>query len=841
MNDLFFSLDEDMPKAYGLYAMSVIKGRALPKLQDGLKPVQRRILYSMYDCGFRYNKPFKKCGRIVGDVIAKYHPHGDSSIYEALVHLAQDFVMNATLIAGKGNFGSIDGDRAAAHRYTEARLDQISEYLLQDYEKDTVPLKVNYDGTLVVPDVLPAQFPNLLVNGANGIAVGMATSIPPHNLREVMNATIAVLENEDISLEEVMTHIKGPDFPTEGEFFGGADLKKAYETGRGRVILRGVIEEEESNGKINLVITSVPYQSLKPKIIEKIVELVKEGTLEDVVDVRDESSDLIRVVIELKKYAHVDIIKQRIFALTGLQCSFSMNMVAINHDKPGTFSLLQILKEFLKFREEVVIKKAEYLLNKTLEKTHIVWGLFLATNKLDIIISTIRSSTNPQEAEKRLVELEWTKDQYSPIIEILGEGFINDDSYHFSFEQVKGILDLRLQKLTKLEKDLLLSELKDLAIFIQEQHKIVEDREYRHSLIKADFIKIRDKFGVDRKTRQLSVIDHLTEESLIEPEDCVLMLSANGYVKKVKLDEYRTQNRGGRGKVSSKQSEQDPIINLFMINTLTTILFFTSKGKVYSLKGYQIPDSSLGARGRSAVNLFGKLDADEFITTILPMDEDGTSFLFFVTAMGTVRKSKIEDFVNIRSNGKIAMKFEENDPNKLHSVMLVHDDDDVLLTSSGGRAIRFAVSDIRTMATRDSQGIRGMKLSKDEIIVGATKICSDQILSIFCITKNGFGKKSESDEYRKIKRGGNGSKAMNITAKTGHLVSAVAIEHSDELLIMSRNSQTIRFSLESIRNTKRVTSGVSLIRIDKDDYVTQVVRIKNNEDEKIEEEKVLEN
>lgn len=817
-----FLLNEQFANAYGVYAMSVIKGRALPRLQDGLKPVQRRILYSMYESGFRYNKPFKKSGRIVGEVLGKYHPHGDATIYESLVHLAQDFVMSVPLIKGKGNFGSIDGDRAASSRYTEARLEQVSEYLLQDYDKETIPFKPNYDSTLKIPDVLPAQFPNLLVNGSNGIAVGMATNIPPHNLSEVIDATIALLENEDISLDEVMTHLKGPDFPTGGEFFGGADLRRAYETGRGRVILRGTFEEENSGNKLLLVITSIPYQSSKAKIIEKIVELVEEGTLEDVSDVRDESSSTIRIVVELKKNANVDIIKQRIFALTALQSSFSFNMVAINNEKPQLFSLLEILREFLKFREEVVIRRAEYILKKTLLKTHVVWGLFLATNMLDRVIATIRSAEDPKDAEEKLMSIPWEKQHYSPIVEVLGEGFIKDDPYYFSIDQVKGILDLRLQRLTKLEKNILLNDLNELKLIVDEQQRIIADRGYRLSLMKGEFEKIKEKFGFARRTKQLGMIDDLTEESLIEAEDVVVMISAAGYIKRVRLEEYRLQNRGGRGKISNKRVE-DPIINLFMINTLTSVLFFTTKGKVFEIKGYQIPECSLISRGRAAVNLF-KLEENEQISTILPLD-DPDGYLFFVTSTGTVRKNVVSDFTNIRTNGKIAMKFDEAS-NTLHSVLLVRENDEVLLTSSSGNAIRFSVDDVRLFESRSSQGIKGMFLNKNDHIVGATKVSPNESAEILCVTKNGFGKRSNFSEYRKINRGGKGSKAMNLSVKTGELVSAVYVEPGDEVLVMSNNSQTIRVRLNEIRKSGRVTSGVSLIKLPANDFVTQVLRIK---------------
>lgn len=826
-NSLFL-LNEQMAHAYGMYAMSVIKGRALPRLQDGLKPVQRRILYSMFESGFRYNKPFKKSGRIVGDVLGKYHPHGDAAIYEALVHLAQNFIMSAPLIKGQGNFGSIDGDRAASSRYTEARLEHLSEFLLLDYDKDTVPFKLNYDSTLKIPDVLPAQFPNLLVNGSSGIAVGMATSIPPHNLAEVLEATIALLENDDLTLEEAMAYIKGPDFPTGGEFFGGSDLRRAYETGKGKVILRGTIEEEASGSKTNLVITSIPYQSSKAKIIEKIVELISDGTLDDVADVRDESSKAIRVVVELKKNANLDLIKQRIFALTVLQSSYSFNMVAIHNEKPQTFGLMEILREFLKFREEVVIKRAQYILNKTLLKTHNVWGLFLATSMLDRVISTIRESDNPKVAEERLMAIAWNKEHYSPVLDILGDGFIKDDPYYFSQDQVKGILDLKLQKLTKLEKDVLINDLKDLKAIIDEQNRIISDRPYRLGLMKGEFEHIKNKFGVARRTKQLSMIDDLSEESLIESEDVVIMTTACGYIKRVKLEEYRLQNRGGRGKVSNKKTE-DLIVNLFMINTLTSVLFFTNKGRVFEIKGYQIPECSLSARGRAAVNLF-KLEDGEVIATILPLEqEDG--FLFFVTGKGTVRKNSISDFKNIRVNGKIAMKFEEDDSNTLHSVLLVNDADDVLLTSANGNAIRFSVDDVRVFESRSSQGIKGMSLSDDDYIVGATTISSDQQYEILCITKNGFGKRSDFDEYRRIGRGGKGSKAMNLSVKTGELVGAICVQSNDELLIMSNNSQTIRVRLQDVRKSGRVTSGVSLIKLQPGDFITQVMRIKESSDD----------
>lgn len=829
-----FTFKEGIARAYGLYAMSVIKGRALPNLKDGLKPVQRRILFAMYEAGFRYKSPFKKSARIIGDVVGKYHPHGDSSVYEALVHMEQDFIMSIPLIQGQGNFGSIDGDRAAAFRYTQVRLAHISEYLLADYDKNTVEMKLNYDETLEICDVLPAQFPNLLVNGANGIAVGMATSIPPHNLGEILDAVIYMVDNENADLSEIMQFVKGPDFPTKGEFFGGADLKRGYETGKGRIILRGVIEEEEIKGKPVLIITEVPYQTSKPKIIEKIVSLIDEGALEDISDIRDESSAKIRVVIELKRGANVDIIKQRIFGLTNMQISVSLNMVAIYENKPDTFSLKQILSLFLKFREEVVVKRAEFLLSKYLNKIHITWGLVLATQKMDKVIQTIRSSSDVKDAERNLMEIEWHREEFDSILEILGAHYIKGSTYNFSLEQVKGILDLKLQKLTKLEKNSLLEELKELYDFMKAQNEIIVNRDHRKMIMKQEFLEIKNKFAVPRRTKQISMIDNFCEEDLIESEEIVVMTTANDYIKRVKLEEYRVQNRGGKGKIGHKKLE-DPITNLFTMNTLTNVLFFTNFGKVFSMKAYQIPESALSGRGRACVNLF-KLELNEKITTILPLEDKQVGFLFFVTKKGTVRKNDLEDFQNIRVNGKIAMKLE--DGNALHSVFFVEDKDEVLLTSSSGNAIRFSTNDIRCFESRSSEGIRGMTLEKGDYIVGSAKITPNKNAEILCVTENGFGKRSSFDQYRLIKRGGKGSKVMNLNSKTGSIVAALYVETDDDILLMSKMGKVIRVKMNDVRQTGRVTSGVYLIKLQKD-LLTQAIRVKSEPED--DQEEIFEN
>jgi DNA gyrase subunit A len=824
----FFTFKEGIARAYGLYAMSVIKGRALPNLNDGLKPVQRRILYAMYEMGNRHNKPFKKAARIVGDTLGKYHPHGDSSIYDALVHMSQWFVMSAPLVEGQGNFGSIDGDRAAAQRYTQVRLHEIAEYLLSDYEKNTVPMKSNYDESLTIPEVLPAQFPNLLVNGASGIAVGMATSIPPHNLGEVMDAVIYALDHEEASLEDLMQFIKGPDFPTEGEFFGGADLKKGYETGRGRVILRGVIVEETKHHRESLIIKSIPYQVTKPKIIEKIADLINEGTLSDISEIRDESSEEIRVVLELKKNANIEVIKQRLFGLTPLQSSFSLNMVAIHDDQPHLFSLTRIIELFLRFREDVVVKRAQYILEKLILKIHIVWGLALATQKMDRIIATIRASENVKDAEKNLMAIDWHQEEFEFVLDILGTTMIPHALYNFSLEQVRGILELRLQKLTKLEKDNLIEELKELHGAFQEQDRIIADREYRKDLMKREFLLIKEKFAVPRRTIPLAFLGDFSEESLIERKDIVMMTTASGYIKRVDLEEYKVQHRNGKGKIGVKKPD-DAVTNLFIMNTLTPVLFFTSLGKVFSLKAYEVPEGSLTSKGRASVNLF-KLEENEKINTILPLDnttEDG--FLFFVTKKGTVRRNELSDFQNIRANGKIAMKIEAD--NALHSVFFVKESDDVLLTSSKGNAIRFNVSDVRCFKSRDSEGIKGMELNADDAIVGATIVTPNSKAQILCVTRNGFGKRSDFDEYRRIRRGGKGSKAMNVNSKTGNIIDALYIEHGDEVLLMSQLGQVIRVKTDGIRETARVTSGVGLIKLSKGDLLTQAIRISTADEE----------
>lgn len=819
-NNEEFNLTQDMARAYGLYAISVIRGRALPDIRDGLKPVQRRILYAMYDGGYRHNKPYKKSARIIGDVLGKYHPHGDAPIYGAMVRMAQEFVMSTVLIDGQGNFGSIDGDNPASMRYTEARLAHIAEYILQDFEKNTVPMRLNYDESLEMPSVLPSQFPNLLVNGAAGIAVGVATSIPPHNLGEVLDASIAMLENEEITLQEVCQHIKGPDFPTGGAFYPGKSLQEGYEKGRGRVILRGILKQEKVKGKDALIITEIPYQISKPKLIEKIVELVEEGTLESISDVRDESGKKIRIVLETKKDSNLDIIEQRLFATTPLQTAISLNMVAIHEDKPKTFGIMEMLQIFLQFREEVVIKRAEYILTKTMEKAHIVWGLALATTMLDEIIKTIRASENAKDAEKNLRTIAWDKKDYEPILKILEDDSQMPNPYFFSQAQAKGILELKLQKLTKLERESLLEELESLGKIIREQRKIITDRPYRKGLMKDEFNFIKEKFATPRRTQLLTSIDNFDEETLIDKEDIVIMLTMNGYLKRIKLEEYKLQNRGGKGKSGHKASS-DPIINIFMTNTHADILCFTTFGKVFSIKGYQIPESSSASRGRAAVNLFN-LEPGEKFTTVLALEKDLEGSLIFITSKGTVRRNNLSDFENIRSNGKIAMKLGEG--NKLHSVLFSKDEEDLILTSSKGNAIRFGIEDLRIFESRSSEGVRGMKLDEDDSIIGATSI-ADNSTQILCITENGLAKKSDLDEYRKIKRGGKGSKAMNINEKTGKIVEAFNVSDEDEILIMSESGQTIRTDISKVRTTGRVTSGVIVMKLKNKDKVSQVVRI----------------
>lgn len=816
-----FLLNEGISKAYGLYALSVIKGRALPDARDGMKPVQRRILFTMYESGYRHNKPYKKSARIVGEVLGKYHPHGDSPVYEAMVRLAQEFVMSLCLVQGQGNFGSIDGDNAASMRYTEARLEEVSEYLLQDYEKETVPMKLNYDGTLEIPAILPAQFPHLLVNGASGIAVGMATSIPPHNLGEVIDACLALIDDENLSTADILKHIKGPDFPTGGSFFGGKSLQDAYETGRGRVILRGEIKHETIKGKEALIITEIPYQLIKPRLMERISELIDEGPLEGISDLRDESSKKIRVVIELKKGANAEIIEQRLFALTPLQTSISFNMVALDNDQPKTLSLLELLNIFLVFREEVVVKRAEYLLKKTLEKAHILWGLALATTMLDLVIETIRKSKDSKEAESNLMQLPWAKSSYWPLIEKLGEGDHLEDPYYFTQAQAKGILELRLSKLTQLERNNLIDELEELGKFIKEQKRIITEREYRKELMREELRFIKEKFACPRRTKILNYIGDFDEESLIEKEEIVIMLTANGYIKRINSDTYRVQNRGGKGKIGHKK-EDDPISNLFVTNTLADVLFFTSFGKVFSLKAYQIPEGSSNARGRAAVNFF-KLEEKEKLTTILPLEENEKASLVFITTQGTIRRNKLSDFLNIRSNGKIAMKLEEG--NGLYSVLLVEENNELLLSSSSGNSIRFEVGDIRIFESRSSQGIRAMKIDSSDRIIGAARIQPNEKTEILCITEKGIGKRSNIDEYRKIKRGGKGSKTMNINAKTGPIVEAITVTQGDDILLMTKNGQTIRTSVSDIRKTGRVTSGVILMKLPATDAITQAIRI----------------
>ncbi len=827
---------DEMSSSYLSYAMSVIVSRALPDIRDGLKPVHRRIIYAMYRGGFDWSKQFRKSARIVGDVIGKYHPHGDQAVYDALVRMVQDFSMSVPLIDGQGNFGSVDGDPPAAMRYTETRLSKIAEYLIEDIEKNTVDFKSNYDETEKEPVVLPAQYPNLLVNGAGGIAVGMATSIPPHNLGEVINATQALINNKDIKINELMKHIPGPDFPTGGTIIGKDIIKTGYKTGRGSFKIRGDINIEQlKNGKERLVITNIPYQINKSVLNEKIVELIRDKKIEGISDIRDESNrEGIRVAIDLKRNTEPETVKRQLYKYTSLESSFSFNTLAIVDKKPKNCNLKDFLESFLKFREDVVTKKTKFDLKKAEDRAHILIGLSVAVENIDKIIKIIRNSKNPEIAKETLVKTKWKIKSTQKFIKLI-EKKNTIAAYSFSIDQVNSILELRLQKLTALGINEIEAEIKKLSDLIIQYKKILTSRKELLKVINNDLNLIKEKYSNPRRTKIIDAILNYDIEETIQKESVIITVTLQGYIKRGALSSVRAQKRGGKGKAGIKTREQDSVVQTLSVNTHTSVLFFSTEGLVYKLKAWKIPEGTSISRGKSLYNIL-PLKNHQSISSIMPLPEEKSEWknlnIVFATSKGKIRKNSLEDFININASGKIAMKLDPDD--KIIGVKICREDQDIILSSLNGKSIRFNVEKIRLFKGRSSRGIRGINLKEKDMIVSLSTIDKDTKNGkkgdkfILSITENGFGKRTASNDFRVTNRGGKGIIGIVNSSRNGNVSSSFPVFEGDEILISTNKGRVIRVAVKEIRIAGRNTQGVRIIRLSGDEKVVSAIKIDDN-------------
>ncbi|AQT45091.1 DNA gyrase subunit A [Bartonella apihabitans] len=883
---------EEMERSYLDYAMSVIVSRALPDVRDGMKPVHRRILYAMNQMGLSYNKPYRKSAGVVGEVMGKFHPHGDSSIYDALVRMAQDFSLRVPLIDGQGNFGSIDGDPPAAMRYTECRLEKVSDSLLYDIDKETVDFQDNYDGREQEPIVLPARFPNLLVNGSGGIAVGMATNIPPHNLGEIVDGCVALIDNPAITLDEMLKIIPGPDFPTGGIILGRAGIRSAYETGRGSLIMRAKVDIEEiRNDRQAIVVTEIPYQVNKATMVEKIAELVREKRIEGISDLRDESDrEGYRVVIELKRDAVADVVLNQLYRYTPLQTSFGCNMVALNGGKPEQMTLLDMLKAFVLFREEVVTRRTKFLLRKARERAHVLVGLAIAVANIDEVIQLIRNAPDPQTARDQLMTRRWPAAEVRHLIELIDDPrhiIHEDNTYNLSEEQARAILDLRLQRLTALGRDEIADELNKIGAEITDYLDILGSRLRVLTIVKDELMAVRNEFATPRLTSFGSGGAEMDDEDLIAREEMVVTVSHSGYIKRVPLNTYRAQHRGGKGRSGMTTKDEDFVTRLFVANTHAPVLFFSSRGIVYKEKVWRLPVGTPQSRGKALINLL-PLQQGERITTIMPLPEDEESWseldVMFATTRGTVRRNKLSDFVQVNRNGKIAMKFDD-DEDEILSVDTCTENDDVVLTTADGQCIRFAVSDVRVFAGRNSIGVRGINLgegdkvismailehveatpaersaylkravaerraagndSDDVTITDEEEATGDAELSdarynelsqheqmLLTVSEFGYGKRSSSYEFRISGRGGKGIRATDPskTAEIGKLVAAFPVEENDQIMLVSDGGKLIRVPVAGIRIAGRSTKGVTIFDTAENEKVVSVERISESEDE----------
>ncbi|MDD9910648.1 MAG: DNA gyrase subunit A [Ahrensia sp.] len=886
---------EEMQRSYLDYAMSVIVSRALPDARDGLKPVHRRILYAMHEMGLDHSKGYRKSAGVVGEVMGKYHPHGDSSIYDALVRMAQDFAMREPLIDGQGNFGSVDGDKPAAMRYTECRLEEISGSLLEDIDKETVDFQANYDGREREPIVLPARFPNLLVNGAGGIAVGMATNIPPHNLGEVIDACLALIDDPACTLDDILQVMPGPDFPTGATILGRGGIRSAYETGRGSIVMRGkAVVEDIKNDRQAIVISEIPYQVNKATMVEKIAELVREKRIEGISDMRDESDRHgYRVVVELRRDAVADVVLNQLYRFTPLQTSFGCNLVALNGGRPESMTLIDLLRAFVDFREEVVTRRTKFLLNKARSRAHVLVGLAIAVANIDEVIALIRHAPDPATARAGLMERRWLAKDVAPLIALIDDPRhrLNEDgTYNLSEEQARAILDLRLQRLTALGRDEIADELNRIGEEIRDYLDILASRERVLTIVRNELHEIRNAFASPRRTEIVDGGFEHDDEDLIAREDMVVTVSHGGYIKRVPLATYRAQARGGKGRSGMSTKDEDFVTQIFVVNTHTPVLFFSSRGIAYKLKVWKLPLAAPQARGKALVNIL-PLQAGERITTILPLPEDEDSWdtldIMFATTTGTVRRNKLSDFTNVNRNGKIAMKLDEG--SDIVGVDTCSASNDVLLTTAQGQAIRFSVEDVRVFSSRDSVGVRGIKLGNGDAVIsmaimrgfeaapaerlaylkraasdrralagegvseeGAADVADDEDEGaeetaldveryaqmgaaeqfVLTISDQGYGKRSSSYDFRVSGRGGKGLKATDQSklSEIGKLVAAFPVEDDDQVMLVANSGQLIRVPVHNIRIASRASKGVIVFNTGEGESVVSVERVREADD-----------
>lgn len=873
------SIEDEMKRSYLDYAMSVIVSRAIPDVRDGLKPVHRRILYAMYESGCDFNKPFRKSARIVGEVMGKYHPHGDAAIYDSLVRMAQHFSLRLPLIQGQGNFGSLDGDPAAAMRYTESRLAEVAHVLLDDLDKDTVDFQSNYDESEKEPMVLPAKFPNILVNGSGGIAVGMATNIPPHNLGEVLDACCLYIDNPDIIVDDLLEIVQGPDFPTGGIILGRAGIRSGLTKGRGSIIIRGKTHFEDIGNRQAIIISEIPYQVNKSKMVEKIAELVKDKKIEGIADLRDESDKSgVRVVVEIKKDAIIDVVLSQLYSFAPLQTSFGVNTLALNNGKPELLNLLDIITSFVKHREEVVTKRTIFLLNKARDRAHILIGLSIAVANIDEVIKLIRGASDPGAAKDALLSRSWHSEHIKPLLKIVDnqQNIIEDDGNCKLTEiQVKAILEMRLQRLTGLEQEKINNELSDLAVEITEYLATLSSRTKLMNIIKDEFIVIKEKFATPRKTEiNIHEFEHDIED-LIPKEDMVVTVTMSGYIKRVPLSTYRAQRRGGKGRSAVSMHDEDITNNIFVTNTHTPVLFFSNIGKVYKLKVYKLPLGKPNSKGRSLINIF-PLAENEKINNVMPLPEDENLWadlnIMFATQNGNVRRNDLSDFHSVQSNGKIAIRLDEDD--KLIGVMVCKPEDHILLASKQGKCVRFPVEAVRVFKSRTSDGVRGMRLAKEDQVISmsvlhgaaidmevreeylripvekrlAISTSEEQIELedinlpyerikqlaineefILTVTENGFGKRSSAYEYRITNRGGKGIVNIITSDRNGLVIDSFPVTKADQIILMSDKGTIIRTAIIDVRVTGRNTQGVLLFRKASDEHVVSATKIPETE------------
>ncbi|HEY2491511.1 MAG TPA: DNA gyrase subunit A [Paenibacillus sp.] len=793
----------EMRESFMDYAMSIIVSRALPDVRDGLKPVHRRILYAMSELGMTPDKPFKKSARIVGEVIGKYHPHGDSAVYETMVRMAQDFSLRYMLVDGHGNFGSVDGDMAAAMRYTEARLSKIAMEMLRDINKETIDFTANYDGEEQEPIVLPARYPNLLVNGVSGIAVGMATNIPPHNLGEVIDGVQALIKNPELDSLDLMEYIKGPDFPTSGYILGRQGIRQAYQTGRGSVTMRAKANIEENNNKARIVVYELPYQVNKARLVEKIAELVREKKLDGITDLRDESDrNGMRVVIELRRDVNPNVILNNLYKHTSMQTTFGINMLAIVNNEPKTLSLHDVLYHYLDHQKVVIRRRTEFELRKAEARAHILEGLRIAMDHLDAVIALIRSSQTT---------------------DIAREGLIS--TFDLSIEQAQAILEMRLQRLTGLERDKIENEYQELLKKISEFREILADESLILQIISEELNEIKERFADERRTEITIGEESIHDEDLIPQEEVIITISHTGYIKRLPANTYRSQKRGGRGVMGMDTKDQDFVEHLFVTNSHHYLLFFTDRGKVYRLKAYEIPELSRTARGTAIINLI-QIEQGETVNAVIPVQKfDGEDYLFFATCQGVVKKTPLEDYINIRKGGLIAINLRDDDA--LIGVKLTDGEQEVIMGTAQGMSIRFSEGDVRSMG-RSATGVKGIRLSDEDEVIGMDVV--DKDLDILIVTSKGYGKRTPVNDYRSQSRGGKGIKTINVTDKNGPVIALKVVKNEEDLMIITTSGTLIRTSMEGISTMGRYTQGVKLINTREDDAVATVCRVDKTEE-----------